>query len=302
MPTIHRRFILVVLFIAGLLSRGNAQLAKNSKWTKGLSDKYTATYNVAYSSVDTVNDRLDLYVPKTMTKTAPVLIWIHGGGWSRLSKDSVSGQIIPYLEMNWIVVNVDYRLTGVALAPAAVEDCRAALRWVYNNAKRLNADTRRIVTSGGSAGGHLALMTGMLPMSTPLDKFAQGSEEMRVAAIINFYGITDVVDLLDKPNRKGYAVNWIGNQSNRLEVAKLVSPLTYVRAGLPPIFSVQGDADPTVPYEHSVRLHKELEKAGVPNEHMTIPDGKHGKFTKEENQSIEVKIRDFLIRYKIISD
>jgi acetyl esterase/lipase len=77
--------------------------------------------------------------------------------------------------------------------------------------------------------------------------------------------------------------------------------MTYVRAGLPPILSIQGDADPTVPYSHSVRLHEALAKVGVPNEHMAIPGGKHGKFTKEENNSIEVKIKEFLTKHPVIS-
>jgi fermentation-respiration switch protein FrsA (DUF1100 family) len=77
--------------------------------------------------------------------------------------------------------------------------------------------------------------------------------------------------------------------------------MTYVRAGLPPILSIQGDADPTVPYSHSTKLHEALAKVAVPNELVTIPGGKHGKFTKEENKSIELKIKDFLTRLKIIT-
>ena len=72
---------------------------------------------------------------------------------------------------------------------------------------------------------------------------------------------------------------WLGSVPNREEIAQRVSPLTYVRPGLPPILTVQGDADPTVPYSHSLRLRNALNKAGVPNELVTIPGGKHGQFT-----------------------
>ena len=279
----------------------SAQLAKSSRWTSGLKDRYTVTLNIAYCRVDTMSDRLDLYVPKDLKKPAPVLVWIHGGGWGRLSKDSISGQVIPYLELGWIVVNVDYRLTAAGLAPAAVQDCRAALRWIAVNAKRLNADLHRIVLSGTSAGGHLALITGMLPSSVAFDTLGDLEQTPHVAAIVNHYGITDVNDLLGGTNRKGYAVAWIGEQPNKDEVAKAVSPLTYVRKGLPPIFSVQGDADPTVPYSHSVWLHAALDSVDVPNERMTIPDGQHGKFTKEENESIRLRIEAFLTKHNIIS-
>ena len=297
-----RAFWMLVVLVLLHVIPSSAQLAKNSRWTGGLKNRYTVTLNIAYCRVDTMSDRLDLYVPKDLKKPAPVLVWIHGGGWGRLSKDSISGQIIPYLELGWIVVNVDYRLTAAGLAPAAVQDCRAALRWIATNAKRLNANLQRIVLSGTSAGGHLALITGMLPSGVAFDTLGEVNQTPHVAAIVNHYGITDVNDLLGGTNRKGYAVAWIGEQPNKNEVAKTVSPLTYVRKDLPPIFSVQGDADPTVPYSHSVRLHAALDSVGVPNERMTIPGGQHGKFTREQNESIRQRIEAFLIEHRILEE
>jgi acetyl esterase/lipase len=196
--------------------------------------------------------------------------------------------------MGWVVVNVDYRLTPVALAPAAVEDCRCALNWVFQNARKLKADKNKIVVSGTSAGGHLALITGMLPPGTILDKNCP-NPDMRVAAIVNFYGITDVYDInaLSK-NRRGYAVSWLGDRPEADSIARLVSPMSYIRKDLPPIMTIHGDQDPTVPYEHAVRLHQALSEAGVSNEFMTIPGGVHGKFTKEQNLEIVERIMAFL--------
>ena len=103
-------------------------------------------------------------------------------------------RLLPYLEMGWAVVNVQYRLTRVSQAPAAVEDCLCALRWVIRNAEEHNFDTSRIVVTGQSAGGHLTLATGMTPASAGLDRRCPGDEELRVAAMINWYGVTDVGD------------------------------------------------------------------------------------------------------------
>jgi acetyl esterase/lipase len=175
-----------------------------------------------------------------------------------------------------------------------------ALRWVIHNAKEYNVDTSRIVVTGNSAGGHLALTTGMIPSSAGLDRQCPGPEELKVAAIINWYGITDVADLLDGPNRKVYAVAWLGSMENRKDIAARVSPLTYVRSGLPPVLSIQGDADPTVPYTHSVRLHAALEKAGVPNKLITVPGGLHGNFKPEEYPHLYAEIRDFLAKYNLL--
>jgi dipeptidyl aminopeptidase/acylaminoacyl peptidase len=83
---------------------------------------------------------------------------------------------------------------------------------------------------------------------------------------------------------------------NRLDLARRLSPLTYVRAGLPPILSIHGDADPTVPYQEAVRLHAALAKAGTRNQLLTIPGGKHGGFTPEERTNIYGVIREFLVK------
>src|SRR5262249_2037444 len=175
--------------------------------------------------------------------------------------ESTALSVLPYLLTGWTVLNVEYRLTNVALAPAALEDTRCALRWVYRNAKQYNFDTTKIVTTGQSAGGHLALMTGMLPGSSPFANTGPGNrsggasnagaehiEDLKVAAIVDWYGISDVNELLSGPNMKSYAVAWLGTLPNRDDLAKQLSPEAYAKAGIPPIISVHGDADPTVPY------------------------------------------------------
>ncbi len=100
--------------------------------------------------------------------------------------------------------------------------------------------------------------------------------------------------MLAGPNVRSYAVQWLGSSASRGDVAKSVSPMTYVRAGLPPILSIQGDADPIVPYSQNVRLRDALTKAGAVNELFTVPGGGHGNFKPEERTKIYVKIREFL--------
>ncbi len=84
---------------------------------------------------------------------------------------------------------------------------------------------------------------------------------------------------------------------DRHEIARRVSPLTYVRPGLPPILTIHGDADPTVPYTHAVQLHKALTEAGVPNQLLTIPGGKHGRFSRTETLKAYTTILEFLKKY-----
>jgi acetyl esterase/lipase len=257
---------------------------------------YRIVPNVTYLTANNFEAKLDVYSRSDVTTPQPTLIWIHGGGWTGGAKETQLLSLLPYMEMGWNVVNVEYRLAKVSLAPAAVEDCLCALRWVIRNAKQYNFDVAKLVVSGGSAGAHLALTTAMIPSSAGLDRQCPGNEELKVAAVVDWYGITDVVDLLSGPNMKAYAVQWLGSLPDREEVAKRVSPLTYVRTGLPPTISIQGDADPTVPYSHSVRLQEALKKAGIDGELVTIPGGKHGGFTRAENEKAYIAIRAFLAK------
>jgi acetyl esterase/lipase len=286
----------VALVLAGPID-ANAQLGETSSFLAHVSNQYRVTPNVTYHVAGNHENKLDLYVPRNASGPTPVLMYIHGGGWVSGTKEANVLRILPYLEMGWAVVNVEYRLGAVTRAPAAVEDGLCALRWVIRNAEQYNLDTSRIVTSGNSSGGHLALTTGMIPASAGLDRQCPGSEELRVAAIINWYGITEVGDLLDGPNTRSFAVEWMGSLENRYEIAERVSPMTYVRAGLPPTLTIHGDADPTVPYHQAVALHEKLDEVGVPNALHTVPRGRHGGFNLEQTVAILETIQRFLSQH-----
>ena len=293
------------LIIAVLLAAASASVrAQDSAlaWAARLEGDFRILPNITYLTASNWDAKLDLYVTRTPETPLPTVLFIHGGGWTGGTKEGRDLGILPYLDMGMNVINVEYRLARVAQAPAAVEDCRCALRWVLQHAKEYGVDVNRLVVAGESAGGHLALTTGMLPASAGLDRQCPGPDNMKVAAIVNWYGISDVNELLDGPNMKAYAVAWLGSAADREQIARRVSPLTYVRAGLPPVLTIHGDADPTVPYTQSVRLHKALTDSGVTNELMTIPGGKHGIncCTLTQRTNAYAKIREFLTRNHVI--
>jgi len=289
------------LFAALALTPPLAHAQRADAFAKALHiyDSYRVVPNITYLTANNWEAKLDVYQARDAATPNPTLIYFHGGGWTAGSKEASSLTFLPFLDMGWNVVNVEYRLAKVSLAPAAVQDALCALRWVYRNGKDYNVDTSRLVLMGNSAGGHLALTTGLIPASESLDSLCPGNEELKVAAVINWYGITDVNELLAGANMRNFAVAWLGGMSNREEIAKRVSPLTYVRAGLPSIISIQGDADPTVPYSQNVRLHQALDKAGIRNELVTIPGGKHGGFSDAEMTNAYTAIRAFLDKQNI---
>jgi acetyl esterase/lipase len=289
--------ILVASSLTALPAR--AQNARSAaSWSATVANEFRIVPNITYLTANNWDAKLDVYTPGG-TGPFPTILHIHGGGWTGGSKESVVFRLLPYIEMGFAVVNVTYRLARVSEAPAAVEDCRCALRWVLQNAKEYNLDVSRIVTMGYSAGGHLALTTGMLTPAAGFDRQCPG-EMPKVAAIVNWFGITDVADLLDGANSRSYAVQWLGSRSDRMELAKRLSPMTYVRADLPPVLTIHGDADPTVPYQHAIKLQAALQQAGVTSELVTIPGGKHGGFPNPEQVRAIDAVRAFFTKHRLM--
>ena len=250
---------------------------------------YSLTPNITYHRAGGGDLTLDVYRPRGATSPNPTLIYIHGGGWTNGARQASALTFLPYLEMGWSVVNVSYRLADAAHAPAAVEDCRCALRWVYRNAEQFNFDLDRIVVTGNSAGGHLSLTTGMLTeASAGLDRQCPGEPAPDLVHRYDLYrraagrrhhqlvrhhrrATTWPIGRRGPPGT--FTEAWLGSRSDRDDVAKRVSPTNYVRRDLPPILTIHGDADPIVPYDHATRLHELLDAAGVPNELLTIEGG-----------------------------
>jgi dipeptidyl aminopeptidase/acylaminoacyl peptidase len=126
-----------------------------------------------------------------------------------------------------------------------------------------------------------------------------------VAAIVNFFGITDVVEFLKAP-AKNHAIRWFADVPSRMDLARRVSPLTYARKDSPPIISIQGDKDPYVPYEQAVRLHEALDRAGATNQLVTVRGGGHGGYsvfpwTNEQNWDAYQSIFQFLEKVGVLS-
>ncbi len=255
---------------------------------------FTSKLNVVYTKVGVWEGKVDFYLPPNLGKATPIILNIHGGGWNHGVKESQTG-FSAFFKAGYAIANMEYRLTGQATAPAAVQDARCALIYLINNAKDLNIDPNKIIVMGGSAGGHLALMAGLLANNSIFDENCTTPKKINVAAIISKYGITDVWDWAWGATTKSKsAKNWLGEKANDSLFAMSVSPINYVTPKSPPVFIVHGDADPTVPYQQSVALHKKLMEANVKTVFETVVGGLHGKFAKEKNTEINKSIISFL--------
>jgi acetyl esterase/lipase len=260
--------------------------------------EYKAQLNAVYSKLKDWEGKMDIYFSPNSKKPTAVIINIHGGGWNHGVKESQGG-FNSFFKEGFAVANIEYRLTGQATAPAAIEDTRCALIYLIKNAKALNIDVNKVYIMGGSSGGHLALMAGLLANNHLFDNNCLGIENIKVAAIIDKYGIADVRDWAYGPNiTSKSATNWLDDKAKDEKFVSSVSPIYWVTKDSPPVFIVHGNADPTVPYQQSVDLHKKLLLLGVKTEFMTVEGGVHGKFTKEKNAEINEAILKFLAEIK----
>jgi acetyl esterase/lipase len=253
---------------------------------------YQIQANIRYDQYpETVLDILQPAAPSLADR--PGVIVIHGGGWVQGEKERMlEDYCLPFVRHGMVVANIEYRLAKSAPAPAAVNDVLKAAQWFHDHAAEYRVDRNRIVAAGGSAGGHLALLTAMTPASADL------GPSIKIAAVIDFFGIANVADRLAGPNQQESTGIWIPEQPGRMELARRLSPITYVRKGLPPILVLHGDADSTVPYEQSVELVKALKNAGDDAELITVPGGEHG-FTPAEMDQLWPQIFKWLKTRKI---
>ena len=286
--------IAAVFLTAGCAFRPAQKTDQNAALNMGLVE-----HDVVYRIAGDKNLRLNVYLPDEFIGEPPwwtndgkgkkpTLLYIHGGGWVAGSKDERVLNVLPYVYRDWVVISINYRLAKDAKAPAAVDDCLIALEWIYANADKYDIDTDRIVVSGGSAGGHLALLTGMLREGDQLcgGKLKVGNTR-KVAAIVNWYGVTDFTI-------NPHPLEWFGEDIDLGEYVRSLSPINYVRQGGAPVLTIHGSEDYTVPVNQAVNLHKKLREAGVREKLLLIEGKKHGDFSHEELTQIYQKIWKFL--------
>jgi acetyl esterase/lipase len=258
--------------------------------------------DIAYASVSEAQ-KLDIYLPDKGDGPFPVILNIHGGGW--IGGDKAYKQVLSMLEglkRGYAVVAINYRLSGEAIWPAQINDCKAAIRWVRANADQYKLDPGKIAAWGGSAGGHLSALVGTSGDVKALEDLTQGNpeESSRIQAVVDWYGPTDFLKMDDHLKASGVKnpmkhstpdspeSKLIGrNLEDAPELVIEANPDTYVSADDPPFLIQHGLEDNLVPYQGSVLLARKLGDV-LGHEKVSLelfPDTGHGgpAFGSEEN-------------------
>jgi acetyl esterase/lipase len=267
-----------------------------------------AELNIIYSTVAGKDLKLNAFLPANAAVPAPAIVEIHGGWWSAGTAASQLEQVGGwqiFKQRGLAVFSIEYRLGGDGGFPENIRDCRNAIRFIRQNAKRFNIDPDRIDVTGGSAGGHLSLMVAMVPEDFSDGGPTPGLEgaSARVSGSFSYIPPTDFVrfwnqgpddvitneegkisfrgpdDKIPYDSHPRLRVLFHGVTPDTAEHAALYTrmcPMGQVRKDVPPLLICDGERDPIVPGLHGRALYEKLTAKGADATYWMTPEGGHG--------------------------
>jgi acetyl esterase/lipase len=231
--------------------------------------------DLAYAN-QSAAQKLDLYLPEEHKGPLPLIIYIHGGAFMICDKRDM--QVVPhfvFLDHGYALASLNYRMSGEAIFPAAVLDCKCAIRWLRAHAKQYNLDPDRFAAIGGSAGGNLSAMLATSAGVEELEDKSQGNGEYSsaVQACVEWFGPTDFTKLdeqlaelelgpCDHNEANSPESMYMGGKITELDKTYVnkANPMTYINGNLPPIFIQHGSRDNLVPMLQSKIFVEEIER------------------------------------------
>jgi acetyl esterase/lipase len=279
--------IMAFLFLLPSLVTAQEKLAgPQPELVARLGDKVEFRFDQPYAGNTHPKQMADVFLPKKRIddKPLPVVVFIHGGGWSGGDRKGYAGAAAGLASSGkYAAISVGYRLSAEAKWPAQIHDCKAAIRWVRAHAKEWNLDPDHIGVTGASAGGHLVTLLGLTAENQSLEGNVGECLEQKsnVTCVVNFCGPTDLAAPLmqgEAAKKDDPAVAGLigGSLKEKADVAKAASPLTYVTAKAVPIMTVHGTRDERVNYNNAEQLDAALKKAGTTSLLVPVVNAGHG--------------------------
>lgn len=268
----HLNCLLILASIVALISATGAEAPKWKKLNPQTPAGFTLkTLEVAKYPEHTVE--LHVYVPEAVG-TWPCILDIHGGGWKARQIESDKPMMERLAQRGFVTALVSYRLSTEAKYPAALHDCKAALRCLRAHAKELKLDPDRIGCMGGSAGGHLSGLTGMtsglaeFEGDGPFKGYSSG-----VKACIVMAATQDLMAANAEKTNEGAVLFFGSSAPDKPDIYRAASPITHVRAGVPPTIFIEGEKD-TLKIGRAEMMEK-LKALGVETAVHTLKDAPH---------------------------
>lgn len=236
----------------------------------------TIERNLIYRTVDGVNLMMDVYYPRRMNGSIPVIVYLHGGGWSSGDKAEAEKlwNLLKYYPVPYVLVSVNYRLAPLYQFPVQIEDVKNAVRFLRANAEIFHIDPDRIGVMGASAGGHLAALLGLCGKNTGWDVGENLNLSSEVRAVVVAAGPADFTRDFPAVNQS-MAQSVFGIYDRDDPMVLLASPVSYISPGAPPFLILQGEKDNLVPLEQAQILYERLRSSNIVAELVIIKNAGH---------------------------
>ncbi len=259
-----------------------------------VSNSIRVDYDLIFAEAEGERLGLDAYWAET-SRPRPAVLFLHGGGWRQGDKTDVAWQCGYFARRGYACFSSNYRLAPKYQLSAAVEDVKAAVRWIRSNRERYNADPDRVVVLGASAGGHLAAMIGLTRPEDGMEgRGGPSGVPAAVQAVVCFFSPMDLrpPGLAAVPEMMPAILG--GTYEENPEAYARVSPILYVRSGAPPFFFAHGTDDPLIEPWHSERMVEVLRKAGVYADLIMVESGGHGWANRVWQEKVFPALETFL--------
>ncbi|MBX2874135.1 MAG: alpha/beta hydrolase [Saprospiraceae bacterium] len=221
--------------------------------------------------------KLDLYYPKDLSQSTPLLLFIHGGSWKKGNKDDYRRYLVDFAEKGYVTASVSYRFSQEAAHPAALEDVVCGLQWLKDHAADYQIDTNKVAVVGGSAGGHLGMLLAYHTRdSTFISSSPCGSKaSTKIQALVNFYGPTDLTTPYAREHPSVSDFIGVSYSTDTHSKYANASPLQYVSADDPPTLTFHGTLDDLVPVSQADTLDQALTAVGVASQYHRLKGWPH---------------------------
>ncbi len=254
--------------------------------------------SITYGLADGVELQLNIALPAESMGAAdryPMIIFIHGGGWQTGHRNAYNGRIKTTAQRGYVAATIAHRLTAVKDAngrplypwPAAIHDCKAAIRFLKTHAAEYHIDPNRVGVTGASSGGHLSLMLGLTSVQDGLEGTIPMPEtdlpvvtDTRIQAVFNKSGPTEMVSCHAAPIVTPFFEDLLGKPDENPSGYREASPVTYLTKDDPPVMTIHGTQDHVVPVEQAQLLDKRMNAAGLRHELLAL-DGQKHIFTRD---------------------
>jgi len=252
--------------------------------------QFSAILDIDYTGMGNRKQMLDIYLQESATDPAPLVVHIHGGAFRAGNKGGIMSNCDSLYQAGYVIADLNYRLSGDSVFPAAIYDCKAAIRFLKLNCKNYGIDSTRIGLIGESAGGYLAAMTGVTEGLPEFEGLHLGNTGTRatVQAVFDLYGPSDFMKMdQNLPESCKSPMQHLGVSSpesqflgcdileNCPELAARANPMNYIDGNEPPFAIYHGGEDCTVGPCQSKLLHEKLDEVNVMNEYCIVPGKGH---------------------------